>query len=454
MAAVAGRIADCGANIDRIERMARYPVTAIDLHVSGRRPRGAAHRARRRGGPAGHRHRRPAGQPAAPRHAADRDGRRLHADPGRGDRDARRARRLRGARSPRSPRRRCAASSTSRSRCAPRVALLAGVDGVGARRRCTTTIVLAPGARTMVRTLRRLGYRFAIVSGGFSQITDRLAADLGIHFSRANELEIVDGRLTGRIVGDVVDRAGKAAALRAVRRRGRRHRGVGDRDRRRRQRPRHAQRRRAGHRLQRQAGRPRRRRHRRSTCPTSTRSCTCSASPARRSRPPTPRPASSPPLRRSETGPGPVVARSAPPDVEGHHAGRRRPEVGPRAVVLEDRERGGREARRHLVGGLVVALAVVEQLGQVGDGRVVADDDQRARRRRASAASGPARSRARRCRAPGRTPASSVPAGGPGQRLPGLPGAGRGRDQGVVGDARPRPASHGPASAASAARGR
>jgi phosphoserine phosphatase len=75
-------------------------------------------------------------------------------------------------------------------------------------------IVLAPGARTMVRTLKRLGYRFAIVSGGFSQITDRLAADLGIHFARANELEIVDGVLTGRIVGDVVDRAGKARALR------------------------------------------------------------------------------------------------------------------------------------------------------------------------------------------------------------------------------------------------
>ena len=65
-----------------------------------------------------------------------------------------------------------------------------------------------------MRTLRRLGYRFAIVSGGFSQITDRLAADLGIHYARANELEIVDGRLTGRIVGDVVDRAGKATALR------------------------------------------------------------------------------------------------------------------------------------------------------------------------------------------------------------------------------------------------
>jgi phosphoserine phosphatase len=75
-------------------------------------------------------------------------------------------------------------------------------------------LVLAPGARTLVRTLRRLGYRFALVSGGFSQITDRLAADLGIHYSRANTLEVVDGRLTGRIIGDVVDRAGKADALR------------------------------------------------------------------------------------------------------------------------------------------------------------------------------------------------------------------------------------------------
>jgi phosphoserine phosphatase len=94
-----------------------------------------------------------------------------------------------------------------------RVALLEGVPE-SALDEVYESIVLAPGARTMVRTLRRLGYRFAIVSGGFTQVTDRLAADLGIHFSRANRLEVVDGRLTGRIVGDVVDRAGKAAALR------------------------------------------------------------------------------------------------------------------------------------------------------------------------------------------------------------------------------------------------
>jgi phosphoserine phosphatase len=46
-----------------------------------------------------------------------------------------------------------------------------------------------------VRTLRRLGYRFAIVSGGFSQITDRLADDLGVHRARANTLEVADTAL-------------------------------------------------------------------------------------------------------------------------------------------------------------------------------------------------------------------------------------------------------------------
>jgi phosphoserine phosphatase len=94
-----------------------------------------------------------------------------------------------------------------------RVALLEGLDAA-ALDDVSEALVLTPGARTLVRTLNRLGYRFAIVSGGFSQVTDRLAAELGIHFSAANELEVVDGRLTGRIVGPVVDRAGKAEALR------------------------------------------------------------------------------------------------------------------------------------------------------------------------------------------------------------------------------------------------
>ena len=213
MAAVAGRIADSGANIDRIERMARYPVTAIDLHVSGIDTDALRTDARRRRPPA-------QGIDVAVQPAnLQRRGMRLivmdvdstliqgeviemlaeHAGYGnevaevteaamRGDLDFEESLR-------------------------ERVKLLEGVPE-SAFDAVYDAIVLTPGARTLVRILRRLGYRFALVSGGFSQITERLADDLGIHFSRANELEVVDGKLTGEIVGDVVDRAGKARALR------------------------------------------------------------------------------------------------------------------------------------------------------------------------------------------------------------------------------------------------
>ena len=66
----------------------------------------------------------------------------------------------------------------------------------------------------MIRTLKRLGYRFALVSGGFRPIIEPLAEELAIDYVAANELEIVDGRLTGKLVGPVIDRAGKAEALR------------------------------------------------------------------------------------------------------------------------------------------------------------------------------------------------------------------------------------------------
>ena len=212
VSAIAGRIADVGANIDRIERMARYPVTAIDLHVSGTDPDrlrlALAEEAARQ-------HVDVAVQPAN----LLRHGMRLvvmdvdstlvqgeviemlasHAG--------------------------CEAEVAAVTEAAMRgeldfeeslrrrVALLEGLDAA-----CLDdvyrSLVLTPGARTLVRTLKRLGYRFAIVSGGFSQITGRLAEDLNIDFAAANELEVVDGRLTGRIVGAVVDRAGKAEALR------------------------------------------------------------------------------------------------------------------------------------------------------------------------------------------------------------------------------------------------
>ena len=212
MAAVAGRIADAGANIDRIERMARYPVTALDLHVSGAAPDALraelAAEAARQGIDV-------AVQPADLLRRGMRlivmdvdstliQGEVIEMIAAHAGCEAEVAevteRAMRGE---------LDFEESLRSR----VALLEGVPA-SALHEVYDSIQLAPGARTMVRTLRRLGYRFAIVSGGFSQITDRLAVELGIHFARANELEIVDGRLTGRIVGQVVDRAGKAAALR------------------------------------------------------------------------------------------------------------------------------------------------------------------------------------------------------------------------------------------------
>jgi phosphoserine phosphatase len=94
-----------------------------------------------------------------------------------------------------------------------RVAALAGLP-VGSLDEVADELELTPGARTTVRTLKRLGYRCGVVSGGFSAIIDRLVDDLGLDFSAANQLEVVDGRLTGRVFGPVIDRAGKADALR------------------------------------------------------------------------------------------------------------------------------------------------------------------------------------------------------------------------------------------------
>jgi phosphoserine phosphatase len=75
-------------------------------------------------------------------------------------------------------------------------------------------ITLTPGARTLVRTMHKLGHHVALVSGGFESVISPIVADLGIKHMRANNLEIVDGKLTGNLTGKIIDRAGKAQALR------------------------------------------------------------------------------------------------------------------------------------------------------------------------------------------------------------------------------------------------
>jgi phosphoserine phosphatase len=93
-----------------------------------------------------------------------------------------------------------------------RVALLEGLDA-SVLDRVREKLRLTPGARTLLRTLHRLGYVPAVVSGGFVEILAPLLAELHVDYLEANRLEIVDGKLTGRLAAPIVDRAGKARAL-------------------------------------------------------------------------------------------------------------------------------------------------------------------------------------------------------------------------------------------------
>ena len=96
-----------------------------------------------------------------------------------------------------------------------RVGLLQGLDELGVER-AWQKLTLTPGARTFCRTLGRLGFTTAIVSGGFSIFTRRLQRELNIKHARANELEIVDGRLTGKVIGPIVTRTTKADFLHEI----------------------------------------------------------------------------------------------------------------------------------------------------------------------------------------------------------------------------------------------
>ena len=211
IATIAGRIAADGANIDRITRLASQPVTCIEFDVSGADPaslRTALARASvdlgvdvavQRGGL----HRR-----AMRLVVMDVDSTLLQDE----------AIELLAARAG------CLAEVSRITTAAMhgeldfaqslerRVALLAGLPAT-AIDDVLTALRLAPGARTLIRTLKRLGFRCGVVSGGFTQITDWLTLELGLDFAEANTLEIAAGRLTGRLTGPLIDRPGKQRAL-------------------------------------------------------------------------------------------------------------------------------------------------------------------------------------------------------------------------------------------------
>jgi phosphoserine phosphatase len=94
-----------------------------------------------------------------------------------------------------------------------RVKLLAGAD-LQIIESVKASITLTPGARTLIRTLHKLGHKVGVVSGGFLDVIEPLLQELKIDFYRANKLEVVDGKLTGKLLGSIIDRTAKADALR------------------------------------------------------------------------------------------------------------------------------------------------------------------------------------------------------------------------------------------------
>ena len=217
MARISATIADIGGNIDRIHRIAAYPVTAIRLVGSGAPP---------------DRMRRALAEVSAECHVdisvqdvtlesrgqylvvMDVDSTLIQDEvvdllahhAGVGEHVAEITRKA------------MSGELDFASALAERVALLAGqpesiLDQV------RSEIRLTPGARTLCRTLNRLGYRIVLVSGGFTNVIAPLAQELGVSEVRANTLEVVDGFLTGKILGVIIDRAGKRAALEDVARR-------------------------------------------------------------------------------------------------------------------------------------------------------------------------------------------------------------------------------------------
>ncbi|MDC7699382.1 phosphoserine phosphatase SerB [Vogesella indigofera] len=98
-----------------------------------------------------------------------------------------------------------------------RVALLAGLPEAALARVYDERLQLMAGARELLTACREHGVKFMLLSGGFTYFTERLKAELNLDYCHANQLEIIDGKLTGRVIGDIVDGAAKRRLLIAQR---------------------------------------------------------------------------------------------------------------------------------------------------------------------------------------------------------------------------------------------
>ncbi|MBG6222907.1 phosphoserine phosphatase [Janthinobacterium sp. CG_23.4] len=97
-----------------------------------------------------------------------------------------------------------------------RVALLEGLDASALQRVYDERLKLSPGAQTMLAAVQKAGLKTLLVSGGFTFFTERLKQRLGLDFTHANELEIVDGKLTGKVLGGIVDAEEKQRTVERV----------------------------------------------------------------------------------------------------------------------------------------------------------------------------------------------------------------------------------------------
>ena len=96
-----------------------------------------------------------------------------------------------------------------------RVGLLKGLD-VAVLDKIASDLPLTDGAETMVRVLKRLGYKIAVISGGFSRAAEALKRRLGVDYAYSNNLEVQGGKLTGRVAGPIVNAQRKAELLETI----------------------------------------------------------------------------------------------------------------------------------------------------------------------------------------------------------------------------------------------
>jgi phosphoserine phosphatase len=97
-----------------------------------------------------------------------------------------------------------------------RVTAIAGLPEASLLSVYEERLKLTPGAEVLVKTCKKHGVKLLLVSGGFTFFTDRLKSRLGIDYTISNVLEVRDGKLTGNVLGDIVDADAKAAKFRAV----------------------------------------------------------------------------------------------------------------------------------------------------------------------------------------------------------------------------------------------